>query len=440
MAQRRRDLIYLDRSKTLKLIESSEWGKVQLAATEHRLRPGMTRLETAEWSLDRQWQMAVDAAAKVRMPGVIRGVAGLEVVFLPREEVAAACEAFPDESALVSVSDALSSLVWRLATFNAAWRGGSSLRARFGRRARVRAAAADPDTALQTSGVRAATAALRYTTQHIRVWGTSAAIGLRAEEAGLRDGMLAAAFVHAHEIGHYVLGHDLPSGTAKSPAERELEADEFALRALLGTYGAFDRVAVGAGAIVALTALQVWESAALLRDVRAHPPVPDRWQALAAILGESHLEAEGHTFAARAIAGVTASSGSLPVEYWDALRADNDYEIVHGLKYLLMIQGFDTSESLSTPARDEIIRTLAGASPLFLAGWETLKERGWMAAYDAWGLATDGLLDPNRPLSYWQVVNRIAAAPVWGDTSDVFRRTCALLSIHARPAELKRVC
>lgn len=439
MAQRRRDLVYLDRSKTLDLLQSHEWGRAQLAATEHRLRPGMSRLETADWAMDKQWQISLDAAATVRMPGIVRDMRGLEVVFLPREEVSASCESFADGSGLVTISDAMSSLVWRLATFNSAWRGGRSLLGRMGRRRKVREALSDPDRAMEAPGLQAATAALRYSAQHVRVWGTSAVIGLRKEQAGLRDGVLAATFVHAHEIGHFVLGHDLPSAKEKSPAEREFEADEFAMKALLGTFGSFDLVTVGSAAIIALCAIQVWETAALLRDVRVHPPLLERWQALAGLLGASSVESEGHTFAARVISSITASSGSIPTDFWDVLRADRDYEIVHGLPYLLMVQGFDMTESMTLERRHELIDTLASKSPAFVDGWRVFSSDGWAAGYEAWGINPAGLFDASRSLSYWQVVNRIAAAPVWGDTSDAFRRTCALLAIHARSDELRTV-
>lgn len=437
MAQRRRDLIYLDRSKTLKLVESNEWGRAQMAATEHRIRPGMTRAQTADWAMDQQWEKALAAAATVQMPGVARTVDGLEVVFLPREEVAASCETFTDGSALVSISDALSTLLWRLATFNSEWRGGSSLRERLGRRRKVREALANPEQLMQAPQIQAATAALRYSSQHIRVWGTSAAVGLRKEEPGMRDGILAATFVHAHEIGHFVLGHDLPGARNRSPSALELEADEFAVRALLNSFGAFDRVTVGAAAIVALCAMQVWESAALLRDIRAHPPLLERWHAIANLLGSASIESEGHTFAARVMSGATASPGSLPTGFWDALRADSGYEIVHGLPYLLMVQGFDMTESMTLERRDELVATLAVASPGFVEGWEVFRSRGWISGYHAWEIDPAGLLDANRPLSYWQVVNRIVASPTWGDTSDVFRRSCALLAIHARADELR---
>lgn len=439
MAQRRRDLVYLDRSKTIKLLESSDWGRAHLTATEHQLRPGMTREQSANWAMEEQWRLALAASATVQMSGIERTLDGLEVVFLPREEVSASCEVFPDGSGLVSVSDALSTLVWRLATFNSKWRGGTGLRSRLGRRRKVRAALVSPEEVASTPEIQAAIAALRYSTQHIRVWGMSAAIGLRKESAGMRDGIFAGMFVHAHEIGHFILGHDLPAKSRRSPAALELEADEFAVKALLGHFGSVDRVMVGSAAIVALCAMQVWESAALVRDIRTHPPLLKRWQAIAQLLGPVSAEAEAHTFAARVMSATAATPGSIPPDFWDALRADAAYDIVHGLPYLLMVQGFDTSESLSMEERDDLINTLASASPMFVDGWKAFRDHGWHSGYDAWGIDPAGLLEYQKSLSYLQIINKVAASPAWGATEDVFRRTCALLAIPARLDDLRPI-
>lgn len=436
MAQRRRDLIFIDRSKTLKLLESSEWGRAQIAATEHRLRPGMTRLESAEWSTSEQWKAALKAASYVTMPGIVRTTQGLEGMFLPREEVSASCESFPDGSGLVIVSDALSTLVWRLSVFNGAWRGNGGLRSRLNRRRKVRDAHRNPKLVADDHFVKAATAALRYSIQHIRTWVTSAAIGLHKENAGLRDGVFAAAFIHAHEIGHFMLGHGDKQNLTSSVIN-EFEADEFATRALMAQYGKLDPIAVGAGALIALCALQIWESAALIRDVREHPPLRDRWMAVAKLLGSSSEEAEAHTHAARMMSAEASDQGTIPAVNWDALRADPDYEIVHGLPYLLMIEGFDRTESMSEAECDELIREIAKASPRFIEGWETLKSQGWAEAYLRWKIPQDSLLDSAKSLTYLQVVRQIVSAPVWEDTSDVRRRTCALLAIHSRSRELK---
>lgn len=438
MARRRRDLVYLDRSKVLKSLQDSEWGRARLAETEPKIRPGMTRLEEVDWALDRMWQITVRAAATVQMPGIARTIEGLEVAFLPREEVAASCESFPDGSGLVLVSDALITLARRLAAFNSLWRGPSGLRSRLGRAHKVRVAQERPNEIAESPEVTAAVAALRYTTQHIRAWGLSAGLGLRKEECGFRDGALAPVFVLAHEIGHFVLGHG-GEGDARSTAEREFEADEFALRAMLGRVVP-DRVGVGSAVIVALCAMQVWESAALLRDVRAHPPALDRWQAIADVLGAAATElSEGHTFAARVMSAGAAMPGSLSVRYWDSLRADDRFEIVHGLSYLKLHQGFDNTESQSLEQRDELISTLAEASPAFIEGWRTFLADGWEPSFDAWGIDPQALLDPGRAVSYWQVVSQIVAAPVWADTNDIGRRACALLAIHARAGELKAI-
>lgn len=437
LAQRRRDLIFLDRSKTMRLLEDSEWGSKQLAATGRRLPPEMTHETVTDWALNAQWEMAIKAASRTEMPGIVRTVQGLEVVFSPREEYAASCEAFSDGSGLISISDALSTAVWRLATLNGHWKGRGSSGSWLGRRERVRNALVNPRVEEERPAIRAAVAALRYTYQHLRVWGTSAVVGPRHEEARLRDGLLAAAFIHAHEIGHFVLGHDIAPALHKTSSEREFEADEFAIRSLLSQYGRFDRVSVGAGAIVALCAIQTWESAALIRDVRTHPTIQKRWQAVAEILGPSHIRSEAHTFATRVISATAASSGSLRSEFWDSLREASDYEIVHGLPYLGMIEGFDRTESMSIEQRAEIVDKFAASSPLFVEGWRALVSEGWKAACDAWQLDSSALLDMDRSLSYLEVVNRIVSAPVWGETKDVFRRTCALISIHARLNDLK---
>lgn len=418
------------------MLEGSEWGRAYLASTDHMLRPGMTRLETADWALETHWSRVQEAARKYPAPGAVRSPSDALALFLPRDEVAASCDAFPDGTGLIVISDALNSLVMRLGAFNSLWRGGNSVMGRVGRRRVVGAAMRHPEKVIENATVQAAVAALRYQTQHIRVWGTSAAVGLRKDRPGLRDGAFAAAFIQAHELGHFVLGHvgGTPTLTAR---EAEFAADKYALHVLLHAFGAFDRVAVATAALIALCALQIWESSALIRDVRVHPPLLERWAALAEELGDAAAQAEATTHGARTMTGVAAADGALPEEFWETLASHDQFEKVHAPEYFRLIRGFDLTASMTDARRDELIATLAADAPDFRRGWQLLLDRGWAAALHAWGIDGTSILDSREPLGYLYTVNAIAAADVWGPTRALHRQTCALLVIHARSASLR---
>jgi hypothetical protein len=136
-------------------------------------------------------------------------------------------------------------------------------------------------------------------------------------------------FVLAHEAAHFALGHLVNGGLSElSGQSAELEADAFALDIVQAALSAEIGPKVQAegpaltGALVALLATHVAETALFLRKVHSHPPADTRIIALARTRPRTAQGVFG--FMSGLMRSVDLASqifGEVPTHWWEELRS-----------------------------------------------------------------------------------------------------------------------
>lgn len=308
-----------------------------------------------------------------------------------------------DGSGIVIVSDATLSLCAYFSRFAAlTWERGE-----------------DPDVL---------TALLRYYNTHQRVAGRASILGIRLRDAGKFYSQVlyrqAAQFVLAHELAHYVLGHQAPVN-AFSPEEYlpvcsksqeiEMEADLYALRTLRrandlmsgGSHIASQGLNFGAiGAVIAMLAVHVNERALYVRRGVSHPSAQARASRLLremnaheAGCAEDTLHMLLAAIEAASVFGPTAQS--LAPEMLDRPFVNSSMPF----SYLSTIADADALQCLSW---DWYVRLLVSRSrdngDMSLGAGAVVAAEGMSGeALRLWGLEQQRitqLCDPTRPLAF----------------------------------------
>ncbi|MFF9119127.1 hypothetical protein ACF09Y_26670 [Streptomyces massasporeus] len=340
-------------------------------------------------------------------------LAGVWAVALKRDAFSARMTRFTDGSGLVAVSDATFSLCQLYAQ-------AMGLAGQLGSEPQVLAGL------------------LRYYNTQQRVFGIAGKLEIRLEPtatqaAGLFH-YLAAQFVVAHELAHYVLGH-ASSVSAFAPDEYlpvcaenhqlEAEADLHALRVVrracehlsddLPPGG--EEAALGAvGAAIGMLAVHVTEQALFVRRGTSHPPARQR---AAALLREMNSEerrfAEESFGLALAATEAACSTGASAVSFSAGMIGSAPIHTPLAPSYLRTIEVFDELQCRSPEwylnLLDQAGRELG--EPWLTDGAQLAAEGDSAAALRIWGVPKKNigaLCDPQQPLTFYALLMKLQTA------------------------------
>jgi hypothetical protein len=272
-----------------------------------------------------------------------RDLDDLLVCEIPQDQVNAVCGIYEDGSALVVVSDGLLTLVSHLSQLASYCLHSTGTPLGWARVARTLLRNRKGEL---TPRQEVVAALLRYHLIQQRCFGVRGKVGVRLDDRAQTQaavfGYYAVAFVLAHEAGHFALGHppaalatvdgaDLPASS--DDPHIELEADAYGFGALArdaaGLPGIDGSTVAAVGAAVALLAIELTEHALFVRLPRTHPPVGERWEGLAAVLGD---EAAGtaremvEMLRRPVLAAIDAPA--IPAERWDRVWARRDVPVI----------------------------------------------------------------------------------------------------------------
>ncbi|MGW8741773.1 hypothetical protein [Streptomyces sp. NPDC055794] len=281
------------------------------------------------------------------------------------------------------------------------------------------------------------TGLLRYYNTQQRIFAISGKMGIRLDPAASQHAALfqymAAQFVLAHELAHYVLGH-ASSVSAFAPDEYlpvcseshqlEAEADLHALRTVrrwcerhLGDLPGGWEVAYGAvGVAIGMLAVHVTERALFVRRGASHPPARRRAAALLREMSpeERHLAQEtldlalsateaASGFGAGAVSFTPQMFGSAPVH----TRLDPSY-----------LKTIEVCDAIQCRSREWYVRFFAQESLELGEDW--IAEGARFAAADqpaealrTWGVSKGSigaLCDPQQPLTFNALYTKLRAA------------------------------
>lgn len=437
-ASRRRALIMIERTKTLKRMQESPWTRELLPHKILRSFPDST-LDLLSESLDGAFDSALDIATlHARSIGIdFRG--DILSCFLPLEVAEAETELYDDGSALIRVSDALLSLSAHLDDYRGMWRNEAGARGMRSVMRSLRLGESAPEHLRFNHSIVAGAAAIRYYLYSQRFWGVSCAIGVKRARPTKSFPVL---FILIHEIAHAILGHDLRRcGDLDTRHRWEFEADHFALMAIISHLPRFlYRKQVCAAVATAFCGLQVWSDAAFLREPGSHPGIETRWARLTPLMEEFAEAAVVETFGLQKMVGLALNfERPLGADSWRLMKdspALNAHVQPDG--HLRLSEVIDSDLNLTFDERQAALKKLLGQEHPMLTGWEFLRSGHIGRTLDAWNVDYRKIMDHESPLSYVDVVDTIRTSPNWHDTDDdAARRVFAALFINTTKSALK---
>ena len=279
---------------------------------------------------------------------------------------------------------------------------------------------------------------LRYYNTQQRIFGIPAKLEVRLEPVATQQAnlfvYLAAQFVLAHELAHYVLGHT-SSVSAFAPEEYipvcseshrlEAEADLHALRAVRrvcermfdGAPAGDGAAALGAvGAAIGMLAVHVTERALFVRRGASHPPARQRASALLREMNPDERRLAQETFdLALPVTEAASGTGAGTVPFTPAMFGSAPIHTPLDPSYLKTAEVFDAFQCRSPEwYLSLLVQDGRELGEFGLAdGAELAAEGDPAAALRIWGVpkrSIGALCDPEQPLTFNSLYTKLQAA------------------------------
>jgi hypothetical protein len=334
---------------------------------------------------------------------------------LEEEDVTATTSIFPDGSGLIIVSDALATLLYHLAALNVKLQPR-----RLGRRQM------EPGTAC---------AVIRFHLLQQRIYGLAAKckVLLTEDEETEAQNLASSAlhFVIAHEVAHYVLGHQIKPNTSATSArlpiaddqERvESEADAFAIKVqrsnIADPTGSQRPWLAMASGLLAVQAIELMERSLFVRRARSHPLPGIRWRDIRTGAPSADVEkAELYLLPIlRTCDDARRVNHPLTQRHWQSLGSDPDILREHrSSEYLNLMAELDRFMGHDESKLELYLRRSSGETGIDLAPGLAQFPRGPRGVLEAWKvpkISIDAITDPNIALTFYSLHARIEDSPL----------------------------
>jgi hypothetical protein len=342
-------------------------------------------------------------------------------------DVTATFRPFEDGSGVVAISDGLSSLIHYLIrlwawSLSPGQRSHISLWAMFRQSRRI-------DSGAQDDLVAIGATLLRYHFIHHRTWGQAAKLEIfleeKSEELIALINVRALHFILAHEVAHFMLGHQPrslvaagalgPEVDASQANEKAADALAFEIMEVLAREGGWPTPQVDRALdsltmiaiIIAMLALEAVEDALFLRTSHAHPRPGERVRYLSQGVTEA-----GASIAALGLGGLMETvrlasdlSARIPNEWWGLTYSNKRVsKATHKPEYLSAIANFDKfhSGTIADYKRHASRLIEDGLTELGLAS-ANLDQGLFLESLESLGLSSEQALaqwNPDRPITF----------------------------------------